>query len=343
MSVIYSFKEVKYFNMFQRFINVCLSPNIQTRYQSILSKAKIKERKNLLFNEEKKRQRAAVGRIEKIEVKYQSPVEEVTLVMNKCISTPADCAKHISEGVSKVSALALVNGSPWDMHEPLTSNCELKFLNLLSPENRVVNSAFWRTCSFLLGAVVDSSFKSDIKVYLHSFPVPVIRSGSFIYDVYLEFPEWKPTDEEMRALSAEYVKLTNKELDIERMVTTESVAAEIFCDNPFKSEQLSDIAKSNDNKVTLYRVGDHIDISKGPMVGNTSLIGRCTIAAVHKLPNKENLYRFQGIALPKGIRLNQFAYGILEKRAKKINTVTLSYLSNEIEAEDISEISANEV
>lgn len=35
-----------------------------------------------------------------------------------------------------------------------------------------------------------------------------------------------------------------------------------------------------DKKVILYRIGDHIDISRGPMIGNTDLLGRCTIAAV---------------------------------------------------------------
>ena len=28
------------------------------------------------------------------------------------------------------------------------------------------------------------------------------------------------------------------------------------------------------NTVTLYRVGDHVDISRGPMMGNTSFVGR---------------------------------------------------------------------
>lgn len=36
----------------------------------------------------------------------------------------------------------------------------------------------------------------------------------------------------------------------------------------------------SDKKVILYRIGDHIDISRGPMIGNTDLLGRCTIAAV---------------------------------------------------------------
>ena len=311
--------------MFQRCRTLCFealklqTASVQSRYTSVLSNAEAKERRNLLFEEEKRKQISALGRIEKIEVKYQSPVDEVTLVMNKYLSTPADCAKHIKEGVTKVSALALVDEAPWDMHKPLTSDCRLQLLNLLSPMNNRVNTAFWRTCSLLLGAVVDSAFKSEIKVHLHSFPVPNIMSGSFVYDAYIDLADWKPTDIEMRAMSAQFVKLCNRDLPIERLQTTESVALDMFEDNPFKSQQIPDIAKANDEKITLYRVGDHIDISKGPMVGNTVLIGRCTITSVHKIAEGENLYRFQGIALPKGILINHFAYGILEKRAKKLN------------------------
>ncbi|XP_060828905.1 large ribosomal subunit protein mL39 [Bombus pascuorum] len=324
--------------MFQRCKNLCLTSNIQSRYNSILSKVEAKQRRNLLFEEEKKRQRSTVGRIEKIEVKYQSPVEDITLIMNKNISTPTDCAKHISEGVSKVSALAMVDGLPWDMNRPLLENCELKFLNLLSPENKIVNSAFWRTCSFILGAVVDMAFKPEITAHLHSFPIPVIKSGSFIYDVYVDLVDWKPTGQEMCALSAQYVKLINKELPIDRIEITESLALDMFKDNPIKISQIPEIASSNNNKITLYRIGDHIDISKGPMIGNSSLIGRCTIAAVHKVSEMENLYRFQGVALPKGVLLNQYAYGILENRARKLNTATWSFLSEENNEKESAEM-----
>lgn len=71
-------------------------------------------------------------------------------------------------------------------------------------------------------------------------------------------------------------------------------------------------------------MGDHVDISKGPMVGNSGLVGRVTVSAIHRLTDgpADGLYRFQGIALPKGILLNHFTYGILEKRAKKLNITT---------------------
>jgi len=43
----------------------------------------------------KKKQKEAVGRIEKMIIKYHGVPENVTLSMNKGISTPYDCAKRI--------------------------------------------------------------------------------------------------------------------------------------------------------------------------------------------------------------------------------------------------------
>lgn len=278
--------------------------------------------------------------------------DEVVMMMNRDISTPYDCARHISENVAKVAAIALVDGRVWDMHRPFTNKCELELVTMQSPRTGAVNHAFWRTCSLILGAVADSAFKDHVNVHLHSFPIPAIHSGSFIYDVFIDLPNWQPTSSELRAMSALFVKLTNQELLLEKLLVPRGVALDMFqvwngkrftfvCfiklsniishfyiffqDNPFKSQQIPSIAKNSDNdKVPLYRLGDHIDISKGPMVSNSGLMGRVTVTAVHKLADGpvDGLYRFQGIALPKGILLNHFTYSILEKRAKKLNTTT---------------------
>lgn len=53
----------------------------------------IKEQ-NELFNAEQKWQKESIGRIEKIEVKYEGPPETKVMIMNKNISTPYDCAKR---------------------------------------------------------------------------------------------------------------------------------------------------------------------------------------------------------------------------------------------------------
>lgn len=58
------------------------------------SRSEIVERQNVLFNLERKRQTEAVGRIEKITVKYEGVPEKLDLIMNKNISTPYDCARR---------------------------------------------------------------------------------------------------------------------------------------------------------------------------------------------------------------------------------------------------------
>lgn len=75
--------------------------------------------------------------------------------------------------VANRSAVALVNGETlWHMHKPLEDSCSLQLLHYNIPQPAVVNKAYWRTCSFLLGAVINNCFKDNVNVQLHSFPSP---------------------------------------------------------------------------------------------------------------------------------------------------------------------------
>jgi len=201
---------------------------LPSRYTGTLSKEEARNRRCHLFNEEKRRQRSQLGRIEKIEVKYQAPEEEAVMVMNRNISTPYDCARHVSESVAKMSAIALVNGKTWDMHKPFTDNCELQFVMMQSPRVRTVSTAFWRACSMMMGAVVDVAFKDEINLHLHSFPFPVIHSGSFTYDVFVDLPNWQPSGSELRAIAAVFIKLANQALPFERLEVPHNVALDMF-------------------------------------------------------------------------------------------------------------------
>ncbi|XP_063696297.1 large ribosomal subunit protein mL39 [Culicoides brevitarsis] len=304
------------------------SRNIVSQSKRFLSSAEIIARQSKLFSAEQKRQYENLGRIEKIEVNYIGVPENTALVMNKNLSTPYNCAQHLGETHCQRSALALLDGTiPWDMHRPLPNSCTLELLNFTVEDPRHVNKAFWRTCSFMLGAALTTAFKESAKLNLHSFPTPSVRSGSFVYDFSIAAPDFKPTKQEMRAFSAEMIKLAAKDLKIERLDVSHDVALEIFEYNPFKREQLPSISNQNDGVVTLYRAGDHIDISRGPMVATTRHLGKCTIAAIHKLecPDMEgvNMYRAQGVALPLGLHLNHFAFGVLEERARKLNNARL--------------------
>ncbi|KAJ8667358.1 hypothetical protein QAD02_009020 [Eretmocerus hayati] len=317
--------------MIQGFQRVCCSGlrfSNQSRSCSTTSiKAEWRKRRNIIYNQELQRQRSELGRPEKVKITFIPThcVEKPnTMMMNLGTSTPFDCARHVSETVQENAAIALVDDQVWDMHRPFEKDCTLKLLTMEMPnETRSLNNAYWRTCSFILGAMAESSFKDDVQLYLHSFPPPNLKSGSFIHDVVIDLEDWRPTNAELKALSAQFVRLTTaSSLPMERLEVSEEIALDMFQDNPYKSKQIPDMVR--DNKLTLYRLGDHIDISRGPMVAGNYIIGRVTIASVHKVESEETdrMYRFQGISIPRGIRLNHFAYSILEDRARQLNTST---------------------
>ena len=57
-----------------------------------LTNSEVRKKRNVLFDDEKNRQLAFVKRIEKIKVEYKGLPENCTLLMNKNLSTPYNCA-----------------------------------------------------------------------------------------------------------------------------------------------------------------------------------------------------------------------------------------------------------
>ncbi|KAI1295614.1 39S ribosomal protein L39, mitochondrial [Halotydeus destructor] len=287
-----------------------------------------KKAKNKLFDDEKKRQSGLIARIEKIEVVVRDvkpEPSEVTLIMNKEMSTPYNCAQHIHERYTKQSVVAeLDNGQLWDMHRPIRTDTTLKFRNFRDENPHLVNQVFWRSCSFLLGMVVETAFKDSVPVVRHSWPKPNIKSGSFLYDVSMpSLSNWNATDAELRTLTSVLWKIKERATRFERLDVKPDIARDIFSGNPFKISQIDNMVKSQD-KISLYRLEDHIDMSVGPMIADLSFIGRANFAAVHKIKSPDGpLYRFQGIAIPDQISMAHYAYQVIWERAKQLNVSDL--------------------
>lgn len=74
----------------------------------------------------------------------------------------------MSEMISNRSALAKVNDQIWDMHRPLEEDSQLRFLHFKAIEPLELNQAYWRSCAFILGYVLEKSFKENIRVELIS-------------------------------------------------------------------------------------------------------------------------------------------------------------------------------
>ncbi|XP_014666136.1 PREDICTED: 39S ribosomal protein L39, mitochondrial-like isoform X2 [Priapulus caudatus] len=274
--------------------------------QSCLTNTEVRKQRNKAFVAEKKRQMSLITRVEKIKVEFKGHPEDTTLIMNRGLSTPYNCAMHMEELLRNRSALALVDGRPWDMHRPLVKDCELQFLHFqeqIPYLSNMVNKAFWRSGSFLLGYIMDRAFKDQYYVEPHSWPAPDIRSGSFICDIDLKMDNWTPNEEERNCLTriGYNMLLSTSSKVFERLEVDASVAQDMFADNRFKLEQIPDIAakSKSQNTVTVYKLDDHIDISGGPMIANSGLVGLFAVSAVHPIDTKfGRLHRVQGLALP---------------------------------------------
>uniref|UniRef100_A0A6G1SCR0 39S ribosomal protein L39, mitochondrial n=1 Tax=Aceria tosichella TaxID=561515 RepID=A0A6G1SCR0_9ACAR len=328
---------------------------------------------NHIFQQELDRQRAMVARISKIRVVIDSkPGDGTELNMNKDLSTPFDCARHIHDLLTSRSVVAEISpletntnllqahsddkDEPnkmneqsgehsaeqtnnnhirpiyWDMHRPLSESCRLKFRHFTDTNLSEVNKIYWRSCSYVLGMAIRLAFKDDIKVLLHSWPKPNVKSGSFVYDVALNLSEkWVPAEQELRAFTKVMWDIKAAALPFERIEVSRDVAKRLFATNPFKLAQIDSILtnESSHNKVTVYRCGGLLDISIGPMISNTSQIGRISLAAVHPFESDSDefkgvFYRFQGVSLPQQLPVSSYIYqNILINQAKRLNKASL--------------------
>ncbi|KAJ8963978.1 hypothetical protein NQ314_005237 [Rhamnusium bicolor] len=257
--------------------------------------------------------------------RYLNSVSEESVRQNQLFITEQkkQREKNLGDSVKNKAVVALLNNETlWHMHKPLPGSCKLELLHYHLSNPASVNKTFWRSCSFILGAVISNAFKDNIELCLHSFPSPNVKTGSFVYDVQLPLDDWKPTTSELKVLSIEMIKFCQQEYPIECLDVDKDLAFEIFKMNCHKTKQIPDIAAHNGNKITVFKAGTHVDISRGPMVPNTNHFGRITIANVIKLDTDipgGPIYRFQGVALPRAITLNHFAYSLLEDRAKTLN------------------------
>ncbi|XP_074839562.1 large ribosomal subunit protein mL39 [Carettochelys insculpta] len=300
---------------------------IATAPASRLSSAEIVQLRNELFTKEKKRQLSLCPRIEKIEVKYVGKSHPGTLfIMNKALSTPYNCAMHLSEWHCKKSVLALVDGEPWDMYRPLTKSCEIQFLTFKDENPEEVNKAYWRSCAVIMACVLKQAFKDEYSVSLIRAPeVPVI-SGAFCYDVVLDsrLDDWKPTKDNFRSLTKEAYSLILKDLPFETLHVEAKVALEMFQHNRCKVDSIEQKASQNpEGIVKLYRFGDFVDISEGPHIPRTSFCFQYEVTAAHNLQSHQSepiIRRFQGVSLPVHLKAHHTVWHRLLERSQRLVT-----------------------
>ncbi|KAK7166821.1 hypothetical protein R3I93_006558 [Phoxinus phoxinus] len=289
-----------------------------------LSSADLRSHRSAQFSEEQTRQRSLYPRTEKIEVTLRGPgLQGALLVMNRGQSTPHSCTRHLTEWHVKSSVLALVDGEPWHMHRPLTRSCDLTLLTFKDEDPQIANQAYWRSCASLLGHVLDGAFKDEFSIELLTLPEVPVTAGAFCCDLVLDsrLDSWTPSEENLRSLTRETLQLVSKDLPWEPLDVSPSVALEIFSHSRCKQEEVEErAAQSQNGTVSLYRCGDHVTLSGGPLVSRTGLCSQYEVTSVHTLG--ECVWgvqrRAQGLSLPVNLTANPKVWRKLRNRAERL-------------------------
>uniref|UniRef100_A0A1I7YK14 39S ribosomal protein L39, mitochondrial n=1 Tax=Steinernema glaseri TaxID=37863 RepID=A0A1I7YK14_9BILA len=268
-----------------------------------------------MFQEEKARQegerKATLGKIVVSTVNAEgNPVE---LLMNKNLSTGYDCAKQISHFCAQNSALCVRNNvEVIGMNEVLKEECDIDFLDFVKPRlSNEVNDAYWRSCSLTLGAVVQSSFRNEVTPGVSV--LPDVKSGRFLFDANIKgLKNWEATPEDLKILTKRVRSaIVEPQYKFDLLRVPVQFAEELLGSERIAAEPKLDIDDAGD--IALYCVGGHVDITNGPCIPTTGLIGKFEVAAIEQIGDET--YRFKGVSLPRVQQASSYTWNILVNTA----------------------------
>ena len=103
---------------------------------------------------------------------------------------------------------------------------------------------------------------------------PATESG-FYYDFDMEH---RLVAEDLKEIEKAMKKLIGRKLPFERFETSRAEAQEMLKDQPYKLERLADIPEGE--AISFYRVGDFVDLCRGPHVSNSGEVGAIKLTAI---------------------------------------------------------------
>lgn len=229
--------------------------------------------------------------------------------------TLLEIAKSISEGFSKSIIGGLINGKKrMGLQEKVYEDCEINFFKY---EDKNGKALFWHTTAHLMAAAIQKLFPDTL------FAIgPAIDNG-FYYDL---DSEHQFTPEDLEKIEKEMLNIAKEKHDLVREDITREEALKYFEDRGdiYKVEIINDLPK--DSQISLYTLGDFVDLCKGPHILNTKEIKAVKLLSIAGAywrgdSNRKMLQRIYGISFRKQSELD--AYINLLEEAKKRDHRTL--------------------
>ncbi|MDR3214649.1 MAG: threonine--tRNA ligase [Bacilli bacterium] len=200
--------------------------------------------------------------------------------------TLASIAGDISKTLRKNVIAGYVNDEMYDLNREIESDAKINLIEFDTPEGEDILN---HSCAHLMAHAISRLYPGT------KFGVgPRIEAG-FYYD--MDCVE-QFNEESLKKIEKEMNKIVSEAIPVNRIVTTKEEALDIFKNDEYKSELISEL---EDQVITLYQQGDFVDLCRGPHVENTKVIKNfklLSVAGAYWRGDSDNimLQRIYGIA-----------------------------------------------
>ncbi|KAI3763563.1 hypothetical protein L2E82_13497 [Cichorium intybus] len=223
-------------------------------------------------------------------------------------TTPFDIAKEVSKSLASNALISQVDGVLWDMSRPFEGDCQLKIFTFDSDEGR---DTFWHSSAHILGQALEMTYGCKLCI-----GPCTTRGEGFYYDGF--YGDLGLNEDHFDQIVSGAKKAVSEKQPFERIEVSRKQALEMFSDNKFKVEIISDLPE--DKTITVYRCGPLVDLCRGPHIPNTAFVKaiaclKASAAYWRGNKDRESLQRVYGISYPDQKRLKE--YIALLEEAKK--------------------------
>lgn len=220
-----------------------------------------------------------------------------------------DIAKDISEGLARSVVGAKVNGELKGLQEKLNEDAEVNFVKFDDKDGKEI---FWHTSSHIMAAAIERLFPGT------KFAIGPAVDNGFYYDMDLDH---KFTQEDLEKIEKEMKKIVKEGNKLEKLELTREKALEMFEEkgDVYKVEIINELP--DDAVITLYKLGDFIDLCRGPHlidVKKVKAIKLLSVAGAYWRGDENNkmLQRIYGVSFDKKKNLDEYLE-MLEEAKKR--------------------------
>ena len=205
----------------------------------------------------------------------------------------------ISQGLLRQSLGAVVNGEILGLDDKVYEDADFKVVKFEDKEGKQI---FWHTASHIMAYAIQELYP-DTK-----FAIGPSTETGFYYDLDLEH---RFVEEDFKAIEDKMKEIAKKDLPVEKIEISREEALKYFKEKgqDYKVELINDLPA--DEKITMYKIGDFLDLCKGPHLLSTKKIKAIKLLSIAGAywrgdSNNKMLQRLYGIAFEKQSQLEEY-------------------------------------